>query len=148
MTQDETRCRVVSQVGTVTRVSGAYADIQILQTGACASCTVKGVCNPGDSSVKLIHARLLGGAVPGDRVLLEMDARNGMLGVLVSYVVPLVLVVAVLFGVRPHVERESWAGLLAIASLVPYFGLIYLARGIFARVIEFRATPLEKEGAL
>lgn len=90
----------------------------------------------------------MGDASPGDAVRLEMDVNHGRMGVFFGYVLPLFVVLGVLFGLRPHVSRESLAGLAALGSLIPYFGILYLIRGFFARVIQFRATPLEKEGAV
>lgn len=76
-----------------------------------------------------------------------MEERWGLLGTLVAFVFPLVLVVSVFFVLVPRFSREEWAGLLAVGTLVPYYMLVYLLRDRFARMVTFYARPLVKEGA-
>lgn len=76
-----------------------------------------------------------------------MEERWGLLGTLVAFVLPLLLVVTTFFVFNARFDREEWAGLLAVGSLVPYYMAVYLLRDRFARMVTFYARPLVKEGA-
>jgi len=76
-----------------------------------------------------------------------MEERWGLLGTLVAFVLPLILVVTTFFVFNARLDREEWAGLLAVGSLVPYYMAVYLLRDRFARMVTFYARPLVKEGA-
>lgn len=147
MIHEISECRVVTRPGVVIRARATAAEIEIVQYSACSSCTLKGVCVGGESASRLVSARTETALKPGTRVELSMEERWGLLGTLVAFVVPLVLVVTVFFATRPHVGREEWAGLLAVGSLVPYYLGIYRLRDRFARLVTFYARPLSKEGA-
>ena len=148
MRHETERCREVSRHGVVTAVNGAVADIEIIQRSACSSCHIRALCAAGESSSKLIQAPNDGTLAPGMSVILSMDERIGWLGVLVGFVLPLVLVVSTLFVVRGLIPREEIAGLIAVTTLVPYYGIVHLFRGFFSRVVRFRVErpPIGRHG--
>ncbi|MEX2443524.1 MAG: SoxR reducing system RseC family protein [Alkalispirochaeta sp.] len=127
---------------------GTEADIEIVQHSACSSCKIRGVCAPSESSTKTIRVPNHGGLAPGTRVDIDMQERYGWMGVLFAFVVPLVLVVGVLFSLSGPLGSEEMAGLAGLASLLPYYGLLYLTRHIFAGIIRFDVHPaaFHKEG--
>ena len=127
----------------VTACDDRFVDVQILQPGACASCHIKALCSAGESAVKTVRAPQDGSLRPGMSVILSMEERMGWLGVLVGFVLPLILMVAVLFLVRARVAREEIAGLTALLSLVPYYIAVHAARDHFARIVHF---TVQKEG--
>ncbi len=141
MSHENERCREVSRRGVVTAVHGTVVDIQIVQRSACSACHIKAICAAGEAAEKTVQAPNDGTLVPGMAVTLSMDERIGWLGVLVGFVLPLVLVVTLLFSLRGILPREEVAGLIAVASLVPYYGVVHLFRGFFSRVVKFRVTP-------
>lgn len=147
MIHEYSDCRVITRPGVVIRAYDDVADIEIVQHSACASCTLKGVCTSGESVSRVISAHTQTTLTPGTRVELSMEERWGLLGTVVAFVLPLLLVVTVFFVSRPWFGREEWAGLVAVASLAPYYLLIYRLRDRFARMVTFYAQPLAKEGA-
>ena len=147
MNSTDNQCRVVSQNGRVTSVRGDVADIQIIQTSACASCRIKGICAAGDSSAKTVHVSNPGGLVEGMPVRLDMEERYGWLGVLFAFVLPLIVVVGTLFGLRGVLGSEELAALAGLVALAPYYGILYLTRNYFIRTIRFDAYPLSREAA-
>jgi hypothetical protein len=86
--------------------------------------------------------------MPGARVDINMQERHGWMGVLFAFVLPLVLVVGVLFSLAGPLGSEETAALVGLASLLPYYGLLYLTRNMFAGIIRFDVHPvgLQKEG--
>ena len=147
MNYTNNRCAIVTQPGLVTAVHGSDADIEIVQVGACASCRLRGVCAPGDSVAKVVRVQNRGDLVPGMRVTVGMERRFGWLGVLFAFVLPLIIVVGLLFGLSGAVGSEEVSALIGIGALVPYFGGLYLMRDHFASVVHFEALPAGyKEG--
>lgn len=142
------QCKVVTQPGVVTALHGTEADIQIVQHSACSSCKIKGLCAPSESSTKIIRVTNHGGLTKGARVDIDMQERHGWLGILFAFVLPLVLVVGVLFSFAGPLGSEEAAALVGLASLLPYYGILYLTRHIFAGIIHFDVHPaaLHKEG--
>lgn len=143
MSLQEQHCRVVHRSGTVTACDTTHVEVEIEQPGACASCHIKALCATGGAVVRRIHAAHDGSLRPGMAVTVSMEERFGWYGVVAGFVLPLLLLVAVLFGTRPHVAREEIAGLLALLSLVPYYWAVHAARHHIARIVYFTAR---KEG--
>ena len=135
------QCRVVTQPGIVAAVHGMVADIEIVQLGACASCHVKSICAAGDGRRRLIRAPNRHDLKRGDRVDISMRERYGWIGVAFAFGVPLIVVVAVLFGTADMFGSEELAALAGIVTLVPYYAGLYTLRRLFARIIRFDATP-------
>ncbi len=149
MNHTDNQCRVVSRNGRVIAVSGNTADIQIIQASACASCHVKGICTAGEQSTKTVHVSHTGGLQKDMTVRVDMEERFGWLGILFAFVLPLWVVVTALFALRGVFGSEEAAALAGIAMLVPYYGLLYLSRDYFKKIIRFDAIPiraLHKEG--
>ncbi|MDA3947876.1 MAG: SoxR reducing system RseC family protein [Spirochaeta sp.] len=147
MNPTDNQCRVVSQNGRVTSVRGDVADVQIVQTSACASCHIKAVCAAGDTSTKTVRVSNPGSLAPGMSVRLDMEERYGWLGVLFAFVLPLIVVVGTLFGLRGVLGSEELAGLAGLAALAPYYGVLYLTRDYFIKTIRFDVHPLSREAA-
>ena len=135
------QCRVVTQPGIVAAVHGMVADIEIVQRGSCASCHVKSICAAGDGRRRLIQAPNRHGLKRGDRVDISMRERYGWLGVAFAFVIPLIVVVAVLFGTADIFGNEELAALAGIGTLVPYYAGLYALRRRFERIVRFEATP-------
>ena len=135
------QCRVVIQPGVVTAVHGMVADIEIVQLEACASCHVKSICTAGDGRRRSVQAPNRHDLVPGDRVDISMEERYGWLGVACAFVIPLIVVVATLFGTADILGSEELGALVGIGALVPYYGALYGMRNRFARIVRFEATP-------
>jgi len=81
-------------------------------------------------------------------VEINMQERHGWLGVFFAFVAPLLLVVGILFALAGPLGSEESAALVGLAALLPYYGLLYLTRHIFADIIRFDVHPakLHKEG--
>jgi positive regulator of sigma E activity len=140
MNHESRRCREVTRSGIVTAVNGPVADIQIVQYSACSSCRVRALCTSSESALRTVQTPNDGTLAPGMSVVLAMDERLGWLGVVVGFVLPLVLVVGTLFLARGHVSREEIAGVIALATLVPYYGAVRALHRYFDRIVRFRIT--------
>lgn len=96
------------------------------------------MCNTSESAEKLIGIDREDApeVIPGQKVRISLNAKNGNLAVVYGYVVPfLILIVALLFLV--NFTSEGIAGLLSIALLAPYYTGLYLLRKHFERSFRF-----------
>ncbi len=131
---------VIRHYGIVEKVSGHLCTVRILQASACQGCATKNLCSVSDSKEKLVEARTCGKAVAvGQSVCVEGSVRQGMKAVLLGYVVPLVVMVAVLC------LATLWLGELAgafaaLLSLGAYFNIIYLLRNKIGKRFVFRIS--------
>jgi sigma-E factor negative regulatory protein RseC len=89
---------------------------------------IDAVSSPPDTAFKV-----------GDAVTLVMEERLGWLAIFYGFVLPLIVMVAVLIMVSAGGGSETEAALLGIGSLLPYYLLLYLFRQKIEKDFIFRA---------
>lgn len=135
----------IEHLGEILKIEGNHISVRIIQTSACSGCVAKAHCNATESKEKIVDVYEPGSQSyqVGQTVMLVGSTSMGMKAVLWSFGVPflvlfLVLVVCVLgLGLS-----ELNSGLLALASLVPYYGVLYLLRDKFAKKFLFLIKPV------
>lgn len=130
----------IKHQGIVEDVSGDCVRVRIVQTSACAQCHVSGRCSAAESKVKTvdIYAAEGGSLHKGDSVTVVATNRSGLAAVALSYVIPLLVVLATLAATLAATGNEAAAALFGIASLVPYYAILYALRGKISRNVAFR----------
>lgn len=115
--------------------------VEVTALSACASCSAKSACGTAESDQRIIEALKPDGIVlkPGEKVWINAHPRAGHRAVIIGYVIPFVLLMVVLI-VAGSYTSELYAGLLALASLIPYYLTIYLVRGRMATYFTFTLT--------
>lgn len=130
----------IRHTGIVESVGQKEVLVRIVQTSACASCKVASHCNASESKVKTVR---VGGQTDtsrwrvGDEVTVSASATVAFKALLLSFGVPFVLMVAVLATVVLLTANETLGGLVAMASLLPYYALLYAFRGKIAKGVAF-----------
>lgn len=113
--------------------------VRIRRQSACGSCCAKTVCGMGDAQEKIF-------AIPdenaekfkiGEKVRLAISAQNGFLAVWYGYILPLILMISVLFGVNLFTDNEIISGISAIIILIPYYFILFLGRKLFNKKFTF-----------
>ena len=129
----------ISHQGFVESVEGDSAVVRIVQTSACAACKAASHCSAAESKEKLVEARLQDGhrPEPGDSVVVSMPAVSGRDAVVYAFVLPFIIMVAVLYCALRLSADEATAALLGIGSLIPYYLVLYLCRGRLRRQFLF-----------
>ena len=69
----------IKHQGIVENINGSHLQVRIIQTSACASCSVKGHCTSADTKEKLVDVADANAASyqPGDRVWVTGELSNG-----------------------------------------------------------------------
>lgn len=120
----------ISHSGIIESIEKGYVHVRILQTSACAACKVAGYCNAAESKEKIIDVPCsdTNAYTTGQAVTVTTSAQVAARALLWGFGVPFLLLVLVLFVVLQLTGSEGRAALCAIASLVPYYFLLWLFR--------------------
>ncbi|MFH1119475.1 MAG: SoxR reducing system RseC family protein [Bacteroidota bacterium] len=124
--------------GIVDHIDDRKVYVRILSVSACATCHTKGICTSSEMSEKLIEVDRTDApeVSSGQTVQVSLSAANGNLAVVFGYVIPfLILIIALI--IFANFLSEGLAGLIAIATLVPYYSGLYLFRARLQRRFRF-----------
>ena len=130
----------ISHSGIVDSVVGDCVKVRILQTSACAACKVAGHCNAAEAKEKVVDVVCANSAEyrAGQQVVVSASADVARRALLLGFGLPFLVLVAVLLLVLRLSGSEGLAALSALASLVPYYLLIWLLRRRIQQHISFQ----------
>ena len=129
----------ISHEGIVTNITDDELEIKILTHSACAACHAKSACGMGEQAEKLL-------TVPrpkdqdfalNQKVNVRMAIGQGNRAAVLAYLIPIVLLLAVLFVCLGLGMNEGLAALISIVALVPYYIVLYLQRDKLKKRFEY-----------
>ena len=129
----------ISHEGVVTKITDDELEIKILAQSACAACHAKSACGMGEQAEKIL-------TVPrpknrtfdlNQRVNVRMAIGQGNKAAILAYLIPIVLLLAVLFACLGLGINEGLAALISIVALVPYYIVLYLKRDQLKKRFEY-----------
>lgn len=135
---------MVQHDGTVISVNGSNVKVKIISQSACSGCHAKHVCNPSEEQEKIIDAITTETLEKGDCVCVIMEQHLGWKAIFYAFFLPFLVLVTVLFTMNGIGFSESQAALFALASLAPYYFLIYLFRRRIEKDFVFKAEKKNK----
>ena len=122
--------RIASHDGVVTRLLDGRVEVKIEAVSACATCAAHGRCGFAESKDKTVEVPAADwrNYSVGEAVTVHIDESRGMLAVWLAYVLPALLMLAVIIGLSlAHVPE--WAVVLGgFAVLGLYILVLYLRR--------------------
>jgi len=125
--------------GIVTQVTETFIIVAIQSQTACAGCHAKGACGMSEMTLKSITAEKPNEEVKiGDKVIIYASTQNAMLSVLLAYIVPSVLIIAILTILILAGISEILAATLSLTATTVYFIVLYLLRNKFTEKIKFK----------
>lgn len=129
----------ITHKGVVEDTGDGWVKVRILQTSACSACKVAGHCSAAESKEKTVQvsSSKAGRYQPGEEVVVAMTAGNGRDAVILAFILPFVIMVAVLMLCLWLTGNEGIAALAGIASLVPYYAVVYHCKDKLARRFAF-----------
>ena len=120
----------ITHSGVVVSVSGNCAVVRIEQLSACAGCHAASMLPEG---VK---------AAPGDVVKIKSKRENKHAAIVLAYILPLCIMVAVLFlSVLAIGLSEAAGALVSVIFLAAYFVILWLLRDKLKRRFVFYVQP-------
>ena len=130
----------ISHEGVITKISDTELEIKILAQSACAACHAKSACGMGEQAEKILTV-----PKPTDRdfqllqkVNVTMAIGQGNKAAVLAYLIPIVVLLAVLFVCLGLGLGEGWSALISIGELSPYYIGLYLQRDKLKRRFEYR----------
>lgn len=134
----------IEHQGIVTACNNDVLTIEIQSKSACSGCHARGMCSASDAKTKHVEVQTTDAAsyAVGESVSVVAAESMGLRAVVLAYVAPLVLMVAVLVAGNAMGAPDGKVGLLALALLVPYYAVLYVLRGRFKRDFVFRVKRM------
>lgn len=123
----------------VERIEGDKVIVRVEKRGACAGCHAKGICGESGSE-RIIEVRTPYASEfkTGDKVVVALlKPSMGMTSVVWGYLLPLIVLVAILLGCKSLGVEDGPSALASIVAVALYYVGIYFTRKIFERKIEF-----------
>lgn len=115
--------------GIIERIEGDNIFVRIEQQSACAGCHARGICSASESKVKTIEVSKPSGTFHvNEEVTVCGQTALGLQAVWLAFVLPLLLVVAVVAVAIRLGWGEGLSALAGLVFLLPYYGVLYLMR--------------------
>ena len=134
----------IKHLGIVENIQGSHLSVRIVQTSACAACSVKGHCSSADSKDKIIDIidTAAASSQVGENVMVVGETSMGMQAVALAFIIPFVLLIFTLFLFMALIENELYAALLSLAVLVPYYYILWLNKTRLKQKFSFTIKPI------
>lgn len=129
----------ISHEGIVTKITDDELEIKILAQSACAACHAKSACGMGEQAEKIL-------IVPrpkdkefslNQKVNVTMSIGQGNKAAVLAYLIPIMLLLAVLFTCLGLGISEGLSALFGILALIPYYIVLYLRRDKLKEKFEY-----------
>ena len=114
-------------------------EIKILAQSACAACHAKSACGMGEQAEKIL-------TVPrpankdfalNQKVNVKMAIGQGNKAAVLAYLIPIILLLAVLFVCLGLGLNDGLSALVSIVALIPYYIILYLRRDKIKKQFEY-----------
>lgn len=133
----------INHIGFVESVNGPSASVRINSQSACAACHAKGACTAADQEEKVMTVPTGGLSFrAGEQVRVSIAKKTGLRAVAFGYVYPFLVLMTILVTLTAAGVSELQAGIWSLASIVPYYLVIYLLRNRISNVFTFKLEKL------
>ena len=134
----------VTHTGIVKSVGEDGITVNIVVQSGCASCEIKGACSMSEQSDKEldIDCSPIGFNV-GQHVNIRLKSSQGMNALFLGYVLPFLILLTVMIILTSLTDKEGLVGVISIASLVPYYSLLYYYRKQIKKKFTYVVEPLK-----
>ena len=129
----------ISHEGIVTKITDDELEIKILAQSACAACHAKSACGMGEQAEKILTVPRPKGKdfTLNQKVNVRMAIGQGNKAAILAYLIPIILLLAVLFVCLGLGLSEGLSALLGIIALIPYYIILDLRRDKLKEKFEY-----------
>ena len=134
----------IKHQGIVENINGSHLQVRIIQTSACASCSIKGHCSSADTKEKLIDVTddNVSSYQPGDRVWVIGELSMGVMAVLLAFILPVLVLIFSLLIFMAIWNDELGSALCSLALLIPYYYILWLNKSRLGKKFSFSISPM------
>jgi len=134
----------VTHTGIVKEIGEGAIKVSIIVQSGCASCQIKGTCNMSEQTDKLLEIECNPFEYKiGQQVLVKLKSSQGMNALFLGYVLPFLVLLTVMIIVSNLTNEEGIIGMAALASLVPYYIVLYYYRNKIKKIFTYVVHPLK-----
>ena len=134
----------ISHQGVIKKLSEESIIVGIITESACASCHAKGACTAADMKDKEIEiTSFIGDFYIGQHVNVIGKSSQGFKALALGYLLPFILLLAVLILSSYFTTNEGISGLLSLSILLPYYLILFFYRNKLKQSFQFKIKPLE-----
>ncbi|WP_300812277.1 SoxR reducing system RseC family protein [uncultured Bacteroides sp.] len=135
----------IKHQGIVENINGSHLQVRIVQTSACAACSIKGHCTSADVKEKLVDVTDADAASYqiGERVWVVGELSMGASAVAFAFIFPFLILVISLFVFMALCNDELISALASLVLLVPYYGGLWLNRARLGKKFSFSVRSME-----
>ena len=130
----------VKHCGEVVRIDGHSVFVRMTVNSACSACHAKGVCGASEKTDKVVEVETAAATdfQVGDSVEVALMQRDmGSTSVVLAYVVPFLVLAAVLVGAILLGASEGMAALAALVGVALWYVVLYMLRDKIKNKIKF-----------
>lgn len=127
----------ISHKGKIVSVTRECTQVEIISESACASCHASSLCGMSEAKKKVVEVATKEGFVTGQDVTVVMKESMGQKAVMIAYIGPLVVFVAVLMTLLGLGVNELASGLAGIGAGALYYLIVWLMRDKLAKGYRF-----------
>ena len=129
----------INHDGQVVEISGSKVVAEILVSEACGTCQAKGLCHTNGKRVRVEAEAEPGQEFKvGQQVRVSFTPTLAMSSVLLAYVLPLVLMFAVMFTLIAITGSQDMGCVSGLAVLPVYYTILYMLRHKLRRKFKFK----------
>lgn len=129
----------ISHTGRITAIDKDRILVEIVSESACSACHAAGLCGAADSKKKIIEVPN-DGVTPhsvGEEVEVCLGQSMGLKAVLISYVVPVIILLILIVTLSSLGKSELLTGLVSIGGIAVYYLILYFFRDRLVGKYEF-----------
>lgn len=134
---------LIRHEGVVLSTDGTIARVAIMQTSACQACKAQSMCLSSESQQRMVDAQMAEAMQPGDRVEVMVHERLAWRAVLLAYVLPFVVMIAVIALLDAATDwSEAIVGPLSLCAIALYYLVLGAFRNRLQKQFSFTARKL------
>ncbi|MGF7140017.1 SoxR reducing system RseC family protein [Roseimarinus sediminis] len=134
----------VTHTGIVREIGPKGIKVGIVVQSGCASCQIKGSCNMSEQSDKELDIDCNPADFhSGQHVLVHLKSSQGMNALFLGYILPFLVLLGTMIIATKLIDDEGITGLLGLASLVPYYIVLYFFRDKIKKRFTYVVNPLK-----
>ena len=120
----------IVHTGRILEITPDFTTVQIIVSSACSSCHAKALCGMSEDEEKVIMLPTDPYAEykAGDEVQVCTKMAMRLKAVLISYVIPLAVLMILILSLSGVIESEVYRALTAIGGVAVYYFFIWLFR--------------------
>jgi sigma-E factor negative regulatory protein RseC len=135
----------ITHEGVITKIDKNNIEVTVNAKGACGSCSMKNTCISTENTDKIIIIPRDGyeNYNSGDHVIISSTTNQGYWAVILAYVLPIILIVALYFISFSYLNNELISAAISIGALAIYYIIIYFLNPLLKNKISFKIKHID-----